>query len=310
MGPAHGQGFVEVADRCFVARYAAWDVTVGAVVGSAGVLVVDTRATAAQGAELRDDLRRLTPDSQPRWVVNTHQHFDHVLGNIAFDETTIHAHENAAAGMVASVERIRGLIAADPFPEPGEPAISAEILDDVMTSPLRVPDVTFNSVATIDLGDTYVELAHPGRGHTDGDIVVRVPDADALFAGDLIEQSAPPSFGADSFPLDWAASLDLVVGMLTESSVVLPGHGTPVSRRFVEDQRAAVSDVGELIRSLYAQVVPVAEAVDAGGSAWPFPAERLTDAVDRGYAQLDSSGASPGSAPALPPTSGTTLPLA
>jgi hypothetical protein len=42
----------------------------------------------------------------------------------------------------------------------------------------------------VDLGDRAVEVLHPGRGHTAGDAVVRVPDSDVLFAGDLVEESA------------------------------------------------------------------------------------------------------------------------
>ena len=69
--------------------------------------------------------------------------------------------------------------------------------------PDRAADHTFSSVRSIDLGDRVVELVHPGRGHTGGDLVVRVPDADVLLAGDLVEESAPPSYGPDCFPLDW-----------------------------------------------------------------------------------------------------------
>ena len=94
------------------------------------------------------------------------------------------------------------------------------------TTEYRLPDATFSSAAAIDLGDRIVELAYPGRGHTSGDIAIRVPDADVVFAGDLIEQSAPPSFGGDCFPLDWPATLDLVIGMLTDARSSYPGHGT------------------------------------------------------------------------------------
>ena len=45
-------------------------------------------------------------------------------------------------------------------------------------------------------------LRHPGRGHTAGDLVVHVPDADVLVAGDLVEQSGPPAF-EDAYPLQW-----------------------------------------------------------------------------------------------------------
>jgi glyoxylase-like metal-dependent hydrolase (beta-lactamase superfamily II) len=286
MSLVHGKGFVEVADHCFVARYAAWDVSVGLIVGAGGLAVVDTRAGAVQGRELLDDVRRLVPDSAVRWVVNTHVHFDHSFGNVSMGEATIHGHENVRRRLAEHADDIWGQIDADPGPDPDSPDITAQVLDDVRTTELRGPDVVFSSVSTIDLGDRLIELMHPGRGHTDGDIVVRVPDADLVFGGDLVEESGPPSFGSDSFPLDWAGSLDLVVGLLTEDSVVVPGHGTPVGRDFVQAQRSDLADVSTLIRTAFAQGVGVDDALTAGGAHWPYPAATVDGAVRRGYAQL------------------------
>jgi len=309
MAGGHDEGFSEVADRCFVARYAAWDTTIGAVLGDGGLLVVDTRATAAHGAQIRDDLQRVAPGIPVRWVVNTHQHFDHVLGNSAFADSVVHAHEKAAAAMEDNVAWIRAEIDRDPEPAP-HAGITAEVLAGVLDSPLRLPDRTFSSVATIDLGDRYVELVHPGRGHTDGDLLLRVPDCEVVFAGDQVEQSAPPSYGTDCYPLDWPGSLDILMGMLTDASLVVPGHGAAVDREFVSTQRQEVSDVAELIRSLYTQGVVEADALDAGGSDWPYPREHLArGAVPRGYQQLADGGIVPGSSPASP-TGLPTLPLA
>ena len=53
--------------------------------------------------------------------------------------------------------------------------------------------------ATLDLGGREVRLAYLGRGHTDNDIVISIPDADVLCAGDLLENGAPPYFG-DGYP--------------------------------------------------------------------------------------------------------------
>lgn len=300
--------FREVADKVFIARYPHWDVTVGAVVGTEGILVVDTRASAQQGRELFEDVCRLASDLPIRFVVNTHQHFDHTFGNVAMPAVAaIHAHANAAAGLEASAARIKKLIAEDPELDPAYPAITAQVLEDVVATQLRLPDRTFESVSTIDLGDRYVELAHPGRGHTDGDLVMRLPDVDVLFAGDLIEQSGAPGFGSDCWPLEWADSLDIVVGLLTDTSVVIPGHGEPVDKEFVLAQREDIVSVAQLIRSLHAQGTPVELALQAS-TAWPFPAEGLTEGVVRGYQQLaavppDRRGVS------LPPGAGT-LPLA
>lgn len=299
--------FSEIGDRVFIARYPQWDVTVGAVIGSDGVLLVDTRASAEQGRELLDDVRRLAPDLPIRWVVNTHQHFDHTFGNIAMPEAAaIHAHANAAAGLGVAAARIKKMIARSPEVDPDYPDITAEVLADVLATSLRAPDQTFESVSTIDLGDRYVELVHPGRGHTDGDLVLRVPDAEVIFAGDLIEQSAPPGFGSDCWPLEWPGSLDFVVGLLTEASVVVPGHGVPVDKPFVQDQREDVSTVAQLICSLHSQGVPVGEALPSSGD-WPFPADKLADGIARGYEQL---GESPATTSSGPPAGIDALPLA
>ena len=92
-----------------------------------------------------------------------------------------------------------------------------------------------------DLGGRRVEIAHLGRGHTDGDLVVVVPDADVVFAGDLIESAGPPSFGPDSIGDEWAGTLDGLVGLMTERTVAVPGHGDPVDRQFVFTQRGEVA---------------------------------------------------------------------
>jgi glyoxylase-like metal-dependent hydrolase (beta-lactamase superfamily II) len=279
--------FVEVAERVYVARYAEWDVNVGLVVGASGVLVVDSRASERQGAEVLDDVRVVSPHSPVRWVVNTHAHFDHVLGNLAFEGATVWAHEVAMEEMPSAVERIQRLCAADPEPDPDYPELTPQVMRDVAGSRLRLPDRTFSSVASIDLGDRYVELAYPGRGHTGGDLVLRIPDVDVVFAGDLVEQSGHPSYGSDCYPLDWPVTLDLVVGMLTADSHVVPGHGTVVDREFVTSQRADISDAAELIRSMATQGIPLDQALTEGArQGWPFPADRLGDAVSRGYATL------------------------
>lgn len=143
---------------------------------------------------------------------------------------------------------------------------------------------TFSSALVLDLGDRQVELVHPGRGHTGGDLVVRVPDADVLLAGDLVEESAAPGYGDDCWPLEWPATLDLVLGLAGPGTVVVPGHGAVVDRVFVADQREEVAAVAETIRQLAVAGVPPERALAEG--TWPFPATGLSAAVRRGYAHL------------------------
>ena len=277
--------FTEVADRVWVARHEWFDVNVSLVAGDRGLLVVDTHASAAAARAVIDDIRHLGVGEVVA-VVNTHEHFDHTFGNgefrTAYAAVPIHAHETAAEQTLPAGERIKAAYAD----EPDDPH-----REEVQATAIVPADRTFSSAAALDLGDRLVELVHPGRGHTAGDLVVRVPDADVLLAGDLVEESAVrngvPGFGSDCYPLEWPLSLDIVLGLTTPASIVVPGHGAPVDREFVEDQRNAIGVVAETIRDLATRGVPLAEALETGG--WPYPREELADAVRRGYEQLPRS---------------------
>lgn len=268
----HDTGFVEVADRCWVARHETADVNVGLVGGSRGLLVVDSHSSARTARAVVEHVRALGAGDVVA-LLNTHAHWDHVLGNgtfvEAYDGPPVLAHEEAAAtirehgtGMVESL---------------------ADRLDMTGTTPV-VPDQTFLSAKVVDLGDRIVELLHLGRGHTAGDVVAVVSDADAVYAGDLVEESGTPGFGDDSYPLEWAETLDLLAGLLRPGSVVVPGHGLPVDEDFVVEQRGSIAAVAEGIRNLAGRGVPVEEM--GREPHWPYPAEDLELAFRRGLAQL------------------------
>ena len=258
--------FQEVADRVWVARYEWFDVNVTVIGSDKGLVVVDTHGSTRAGSEVVDDVRRLGA-GEVTAVINTHWHFDHTFGN----------HENAVTELAEGAEdrKQRYRDSDDPH------------RDDVLATEVELPDHTFSSARVLDLGDRLLELVHPGRGHTSGDLVVRVPDVDVVLAGDLVEESAAPSFGLDSWPMDWPLSLDIVIGLVTTSTVVVPGHGAPVDRDFVETQRNEIGVLAETIRDLATRGVPVDQAVAA--AEWPDPAGVVETAVQRGYEQLPRS---------------------
>ncbi len=269
-----------MADRVWVARCEWLDVNVTAIAGGRGLVVVDTFVSAAGAREVLTALRRVSRAPLIA-AVDTHVHFDHTFGNavLAAEGAELIAHEAAIAALPEHAARTRADAAAR----------SADGDDrryaDVAATEIAVPERSFSSVLALDLGDRLVEVLHPGRGHTDGDAVVRVPDADVLLAGDLVEESAAPSFGEDCFPMDWPASLDVVLGLVSADTVVVPGHGAPVGRDFMEEQRAAIGIVAETIRDLVTRGVPADQALETA-AAWPYPREGLSHAVLRGYEQL------------------------
>ena len=250
--------WAELGDRCWVRRYPEWDLNIGLVAGSESAVVIDTRESTEQARVVLDEIRELT-DVPVRWVVNTHAHFDHTFGNGAFAEAgaTSFAQENAAAALQA---------------------------DPKNTESVAV-DNTFAVAKVIELGDRRVELLHLGNGHTDGDVVVVVPDLDMFFTGDLIEESAPPSYGDDSYPLEWADTVDRLIGLLSATAKVVPGHGAVVDAEFVRDQAGDLGTVANTISGLHHAGTSLAAAL-AHTDDWPWPVEHLEQAVRRGYAVL------------------------
>lgn len=272
----------EIATRVWTARVEPCDVTVGVIGGDDGVLVVDAPGSLAAGRALCAAVTAL--DAGPvLGVVHTHAHLDHVLGAAAFREldpaVPVHAQSEAVAALDAAARGASRALHDDLLPH-----LDAAEQEAAVAAPIVVPDRPLSSVRALDLGGRLVELVHPGRGHTAGDLVVRVPDVDLVLAGDLVEGSGPPSYGPDAHPLDWPASLDVVLGLLTGRSIVLPGHGAPMDRDAVEEQRALLGVVAETIRDLATRGVPADEALAV--APWPFPSAGLEHAVARGYAAL------------------------
>jgi glyoxylase-like metal-dependent hydrolase (beta-lactamase superfamily II) len=197
-------------------------VNVGLAVGRTGALLIDTGSSPDQGAEVRASLSTVT-DLPLAAVVITHWHYDHAFGLAAFDDLLTIGHESVR-GRLASAEA-----AAEAARLGGSP--------EALVPPRREIVVA----TAVDLGDRRVEIAHLGRGHTDGDLVVVIPDAEVIFAGDLIESAGPPSVGPDSVLAEWAGTLDGLIGLMTATTVAVPGHGAPVRREFVFEQRGRLA---------------------------------------------------------------------
>jgi glyoxylase-like metal-dependent hydrolase (beta-lactamase superfamily II) len=233
--PRMHRPWIESADGVFVRRYPFFDQNIVAVVDRGEALVVDTRSTYRQAREVIDDLRAI---GAPRvtTIVNTHGHYDHAFGNRVFRPAAIWGHEGAAT-MLGPGGRQRELAASE------APSIAAE-LAEVELDP---PDHCFADTADVEVGGRLVHLAFLGRGHTDNDIVLTVEGADVLCAGDLLENGAVPFFG-DAFPLEWPATARAILAITGERTVVVPGHGEPAGRAFVERHVAEFERIAELAR--------------------------------------------------------------
>ncbi|PWW25219.1 glyoxylase-like metal-dependent hydrolase (beta-lactamase superfamily II) [Geodermatophilus normandii] len=230
--------FAEVVDGVFVRRHESLDLNCGLVVGDGACLVVDTRSHPGEAADLVAAVRRVTP--HPWTVVDTHAHYDHCFGNAAFRPATIWGSRGCAADLLATGEAQRAARVAELLAE-GD----AEGAEQVRRAPLDPPDALVDDVAVLDVGGVEVVLRFLGRGHTGHDLVVEVEDG-VVFAGDLVEEGAPPAFD-DAFPVEWPATLGRLHAMAR--GPVVPGHGAVVDAAFVGAQREELLAVLAALRA-------------------------------------------------------------
>jgi glyoxylase-like metal-dependent hydrolase (beta-lactamase superfamily II) len=263
--------WTEVGERVFVRRYAFYDQNIGAIVGDDGVLIVDTRVSHRQADEILADLASLT--SLPvRAVVNTHGHNDHAFGNHRFRPAPIWGHARCAR-MVRETGQAQIAAVSAAIPE------LAEELSDVVLDP---PDRTFDGDSTtveFDAGGRPIELRYLGRGHTDNDVVVIVGDGSVIFAGDLIENNAPPYFG-DGYPLEWPATVERLVDLVT--GTVVPGHGDVGDRGFAVRSMVEIRAIAELATLVHEGSLGLDDAV----LRTPYPADAARDPLERALKQL------------------------
>jgi glyoxylase-like metal-dependent hydrolase (beta-lactamase superfamily II) len=262
--------WVELGDGVLVRRYAELDQSIGLVVGDGACLVVDTRGDVVQGAELAAAVREVT--RAPWTVVLTHAHWDHAFGTESFLPTEVWAHEKCHADLVTNGDRQKADTAAwyltNHRPEDAERVSAVQPV---------LPDRLVTDRAELTVGGRGVVLAHFGPGHTDNDIVVHVPDAGVVFAGDLVEQGAPPSFG-DAYPQEWPTAVDGILALAPW--VVSPGHGEPVAVDFVAGQRAELA----LLATLCADVIAGRSSEQDALLRSPYPRGILDTAIERARA--------------------------
>ncbi len=217
----------ELADGVYRTRLPFLDVTVGAIAGDTGVLLIDCGTTLLEAAAIDDDVRALTGRGVTHLVM-THHHFDHILGSAGFPDAISYAAPPVAVALGdrledACVEAVRYGADRDQVTAAARAA--------------RPPDnVSWNT--EIDLGGRSVQVIHPGAGHTDHDLIVVAPtNPPVVFCGDLVEESADPAVGDDSEPGAWPDTLNQVLAVGGDEAIYVPGHGAVVAAEFLRQQR-------------------------------------------------------------------------
>lgn len=185
---------------------------IGFIVGSRCVAVIDTGGTPTIGRRLRTAIERET-NRPVCYVINTHMHPDHVLGNRAFVE--------GETQFIAAEGYWRALSTrASSYLDSAADHIGVDADERWIVEPDRM----IADQATIRLGDRSLTLTAHQRAHTDNDLTVFDPKSGTLWLGDLLFVDRVPSIdGSLSGWLDVLAALE----DREDVNTVIPGHGPP-----------------------------------------------------------------------------------
>ena len=218
-----------LADGVHRCRLPFLDVTVGLVCGRTAALLIDAGTTLAEAAAINADVMEISGRAVSH-IVLTHNHFDHILGSSVFVDAEVYCAAEVATTIADRPEHLR----ADAVRHGADPEEVARAIAALRTPEHRVRDVD------LDLGGRSVAVRHPGRGHTDHDLIVVAPGPPetVVFCGDLVEESGDPVIDDDSDAAAWPATLGLVLDAGGAHGAFVPGHGAVVDAGFVDRQRA------------------------------------------------------------------------
>lgn len=184
---------------------------IGFIIGTRCVAVIDTGGSMRIGRALYAALRRRT-SVRICYVINTHVHVDHVLGNAAFREgkPSYVGHAALHDALARSREFFLQTYAAD-LDTPADP--------DQIIAPDR--SVAVDDDVDLDLGGRHLTLHAWPKAHTDCDLTVYDHQTRTLWAGDLLFVGRLPAI--DGSVIGWLSAINTLASMSIKH--VVPGHG-------------------------------------------------------------------------------------
>ncbi len=234
---------------------------VAVLTGADGKLLVDAGISVSK-SQMTKALGELGQDPVTH-LVNTHWHFDHTDGNAWLNAAgaKIIAHENTRKH-IASIQRVEDW--------------------DYNFLPLpaaAAPTETFSKEKKVEINGESIDLKYYGPAHTDSDISVTFRRADVLHAGDTFWNGIYPfiDYSTGGHIDGMIAASDANLAASTDKTIIIPGHGTPVSNRSeLQQWRDMLVAIRDNVAKLKAKGMSMEEAVAA----------KPTQAFDARYGQF------------------------
>ena len=202
----------------------------GIIVGTTGVIVVDTKTTADSEKEVIAEIAKITPKTVNTAII-THSDGDHANGLAAFPAgLTIIAQENCKKELEAS--------AGSRNPAPQD----------------RLPTKTYNKTDKLTIDGVHIRLYHFAPAHTSGDTVVYLPDQKIVFGGDLLVTNRPDTnihLEKHGSAAGWIESAKGMLGL--DADTYLTGHGNMMTKADVQKKLDLIQDKYTKVKAMVAQ---------------------------------------------------------
>lgn len=191
------------------------------LIADEGVVLIDNKFEMDHDAIMLK-LREIT-DKPVLYVINTHMHGDHSGGN---------AKKQALGAKVIAHENARFQMA--------------------MTQTAGLPTITLDEHMRLYHGEFILDIYWLGRGHTDGDIVVHLPNQNMIFMGDLFATWDPYvtliDYPGGGSLREWTRTLDRALAL--PFTTVIPGHGGATDRAHLETYKAQLTRMQDMVREM------------------------------------------------------------
>lgn len=264
----------------------------GFLVGRDAALLIEGFRSPA-GASFQFEALRQVTKIPVRAALDSHYHFDHSMGNAFYGAQSIPvwAHSKVASLMIQNYGTMQGMDRSaffTPFEKriegarndverqraQGDRSAATGLFETAVSTVIAIPSRPLDPAKlpeTLDLGG-LTALIETYPGHTPGDIIVRVPEQNIVYTGDLFFNAwYPVTFDASISA--WRQTLGKFASF-SKDTLFVPGHGQLCGQEGISGLRSCFDDIAEQAEKLFKAGVPAAEAaqryvVPEKFKAWP-----------------------------------------
>lgn len=195
-----------------------WNSNCHFIITKEGVLLFDTGSSETIGSKIKKAIQKVTK-LPVLWVVNSHSHADHWLGNVAFDKAQIITSKQALATMKK-------------YGKEDVKFYNKVSKGTIGKTTIKYPTELISESFKTNFGDTQVEFIFSPKAHSEGDLLMWLPQQKVILGGDVLSSTWMPIITNPNHVKDLITTLKNVDKLQPE--YVLTGHGEIASKEVLK----------------------------------------------------------------------------